>query len=415
MEPTYHGYIENADDALLLFEACRVGILQRRKRRLCDRERRNLRSGSVYVWDESESGIRRWTDGKRWSPSRVNSFFLMYTELEPRLSQDDELVEARRSASSDVPMDDGLTKKAFSMFTTDNNKLHVMCYYRKADVESGRLGTPSRDPRLSDITVPRSLYPELMPEMAPRVVPAARARRLSTAPTAILARGCSSLQHVQPPPMPPPQPAGTLHACASQTLQACASQTLQVADAPVYRRSLTTGNYLGVLPGTRVNSAHSAQAMAPLHSEIVASPAPMDHLTPAARGNAALPTNPTSTLAPTAYRLPATLQPATLQPAAGNWAATPSSSRPSTLDDTGGSQDSSGRVQLPSVAELLESIDSQRQSVPALLPSAPDSRHYPRPALLKPGLKTSSMDSASLAALARARYAGTIWNQTPAT
>ncbi|KAI2474456.1 cAMP-independent regulatory protein pac2, partial [Pyrenophora tritici-repentis] len=29
-------------------------------------------SGSVFVWDEREAGMRRWTDGKSWSASRVS-------------------------------------------------------------------------------------------------------------------------------------------------------------------------------------------------------------------------------------------------------------------------------------------------------------------------------------------------------
>ncbi|KAJ1886490.1 Gluconate transport-inducing protein, partial [Coemansia sp. IMI 209127] len=83
---TYHGYVETTDDALRIFEACRRGILMRRNRRLCESERTGISSGSLFVWDESESGIRRWTDGKKWSPSRVNGCFLVYTELHPRIS-----------------------------------------------------------------------------------------------------------------------------------------------------------------------------------------------------------------------------------------------------------------------------------------------------------------------------------------
>ncbi|KAF8940056.1 hypothetical protein BGZ47_007902 [Haplosporangium gracile] len=41
--------------------------------------------GSVFVFDEEESGICRWTDGKIWSPSRICGNFLVYRELYRKL------------------------------------------------------------------------------------------------------------------------------------------------------------------------------------------------------------------------------------------------------------------------------------------------------------------------------------------
>ncbi|CAP72744.1 uncharacterized protein PODANS_2_1730, partial [Podospora anserina S mat+] len=62
--------------------ACRLGLLPRVQRRLSEKERQQIRSGSVYVWDEREAGMRRWTDGKSWSASRVSGSFLTYREME---------------------------------------------------------------------------------------------------------------------------------------------------------------------------------------------------------------------------------------------------------------------------------------------------------------------------------------------
>ncbi|KAJ1822617.1 hypothetical protein GGH91_001390 [Coemansia sp. RSA 2671] len=166
---TYHGFIETTDDALLVFEACRLGKLQRRTRRLCDSERRQITSGSVFVWDEGESGIRRWTDGKRWSPSRVSGCFLVYTELEPK-SGSERSTKAKTDSptlhgSDEMPRSGGLIKKALSLFTTHNSKLHLVCYYRKEDIDQGTIITPSRDSMLCTIDIPRSLYPDILPEM----------------------------------------------------------------------------------------------------------------------------------------------------------------------------------------------------------------------------------------------------------
>src|SRR5271168_5467402 len=79
---TYFGYVRTPLDAILLFEACRLGVLPRVQRRLSEKERMSIRSGSVFVWDEREAGMRRWTDGKAWSASRVSGSFLTYREME---------------------------------------------------------------------------------------------------------------------------------------------------------------------------------------------------------------------------------------------------------------------------------------------------------------------------------------------
>ncbi|KAL3458659.1 Gti1/Pac2 family-domain-containing protein [Aspergillus heterothallicus] len=83
LEPTFKGYVATTQDALLLFEACLAGILHHVPRRPHDRERSHLvRSGSVFIYEENSSGIKRWTDGVTWSPSRILGNFLVYRELE---------------------------------------------------------------------------------------------------------------------------------------------------------------------------------------------------------------------------------------------------------------------------------------------------------------------------------------------
>ncbi|MCO5565347.1 hypothetical protein L7F22_019020 [Adiantum nelumboides] len=54
------------------------------KRRLRDDERKLIKSGQVFVFDEKESGIKRWTDGLLWSPSRILFNFLVYRQVEKK-------------------------------------------------------------------------------------------------------------------------------------------------------------------------------------------------------------------------------------------------------------------------------------------------------------------------------------------
>ncbi|KAJ1725736.1 hypothetical protein LPJ61_005621 [Coemansia biformis] len=286
MEPTYRGYIATTDDALLMFEACRLGVLQRRKRRLSEGERRAIAPGCVFVWDETESGIRRWTDGKRWSPSRVNGCFLVYSELEPRGSEQQQQSMASahlgmpQVALSDPPPGSGLTKKTLSLFTTQSSKLHLVCYYRKDDAKAARLTTPSQDPYLRGITIPRSLYPDILPEMTQpigfRAHPAARRRRLSGAPVTILVRGCTSLQptqHSDSPSYPQsPQPFASYQRHGMGTAQPPLAGALQppppLAGVPALagrRRNSTATNYLTTaMYRHRASVARSAQAPAML-------------------------------------------------------------------------------------------------------------------------------------------------------
>src|SRR5271154_1155500 len=83
-EPPWSGWVETTGDALLILEAARRGLIPRVTRRLVDSERKMISSGSVFVFDEDESGIKRWTDGFFWSPSRILGNFLLYRETDKR-------------------------------------------------------------------------------------------------------------------------------------------------------------------------------------------------------------------------------------------------------------------------------------------------------------------------------------------
>lgn len=83
LQPTFTGHVATTNDALILFEGCLQGHLSHVPRRPHDRERNNLiRSGSVFIYEENASGIKRWTDGVTWSPSRILGNFLVYRELD---------------------------------------------------------------------------------------------------------------------------------------------------------------------------------------------------------------------------------------------------------------------------------------------------------------------------------------------
>ncbi|RAL02744.1 camp independent regulatory protein [Aspergillus ibericus CBS 121593] len=192
LEPTFTGYIATTQDALILFEACLTGVLHHVPRRPHDRERGHLvRSGSVFIYEENSSGIKRWTDGVTWSPSRILGNFLVYRELEkpfppgekkramkkanrrpvpstrlgepyPRQESDGPYSPSSTTApygdrphQSDVERalvgslvdsygfkDSGLVKKTMSV-TVSGVTHHLVSYYSVEDVMRGLLNPPS--------------------------------------------------------------------------------------------------------------------------------------------------------------------------------------------------------------------------------------------------------------------------------
>ena len=213
--PTFHGFVQNSMDGLVLFEACLSGKLHHVPRRPHDRERSSLiKSGSVFIYEENASGIKRWTDGVAWSPSRILGNFLIYRELEkpfppgekkramkrkrssipgepyPRRDSDDNETEQETPispqnnsgkveppselAGSDQDKElersligslvdsygfrpDGLVKKTMSI-NINGISHHMVSYYKVDDVKNSTLPRPINDHRLQGITVRPELY-----------------------------------------------------------------------------------------------------------------------------------------------------------------------------------------------------------------------------------------------------------------
>ncbi|KAJ3710323.1 Gti1/Pac2 family-domain-containing protein, partial [Lentinula raphanica] len=60
-DPPWVGWIETTGDALPILEAARCGLIPRVTRCLLDSERKMITSGSVFIFDEDEFGIKRRT------------------------------------------------------------------------------------------------------------------------------------------------------------------------------------------------------------------------------------------------------------------------------------------------------------------------------------------------------------------
>lgn len=171
-QESYYGLIDSVQDAMLVIQAAKCDLLPRVRERLSDVERKSIRSGSVFVFLESESRIRRWTDGKIWSPSRISGEFLVYREQD----------------ANDKQLPSGLSKKTIGLnlatksmngagMVFNNNSavyssetFHLVAYFR--DQDKPKLGelAPSR---VSFFTGNPALLPSLMQSILPPTLDAA--------------------------------------------------------------------------------------------------------------------------------------------------------------------------------------------------------------------------------------------------
>ncbi|TFK53568.1 hypothetical protein OE88DRAFT_1643292 [Heliocybe sulcata] len=154
-QPTLRNFrLRNVQDALRVFYACYLGILPLITRRLDNEERQQLRPGDAYVWegrnpetDVSGLGIERWTEGKKWSQSRVREDLLYYYEKfhdghTPHAAH--RLIRQTYSAALNDPGRDKARKLGLSTYYTENSLRH--------------LHTVDDIPELRDLVVPEGLF-----------------------------------------------------------------------------------------------------------------------------------------------------------------------------------------------------------------------------------------------------------------
>lgn len=123
------GYVNSIKDAELLLDACLQGYLPQVSRRLRAKEHTALvKSGNIFIYDERASNIKRWTDGRSWSPRRSLGEFYVYHELE--------------SKKGSMPKDAGLVRKTVSL-TRHDASYRLVSYFTEEDVQTGVLATPS--------------------------------------------------------------------------------------------------------------------------------------------------------------------------------------------------------------------------------------------------------------------------------
>ncbi|KAI0317583.1 Gti1/Pac2 family-domain-containing protein [Amylostereum chailletii] len=178
-------HVRDARDAHVVFEAVRQGLLRPVVRRLNEIERANfIHSGALFVWEESDGdlGLKRWTDGRVWSQSRMREPYLFYDEKlpddgrglteQPRSPNTFRFVDGFRGGHTTPaqshydrreqhPTCMGLVKQTYSAWVigegnTKPRKLHVTAYFTWDDLP--RIPVIDQDSVLKGVVVPAGMY-----------------------------------------------------------------------------------------------------------------------------------------------------------------------------------------------------------------------------------------------------------------
>ncbi|KAJ7787993.1 hypothetical protein B0H13DRAFT_1676483, partial [Mycena leptocephala] len=149
--------IRSVEDAHKIFFAICRGILRMVSRRLDSDERAALRTGCVYAWEERSPnteitgiGIERFTEGRRWSPSRVRDEFLFYYEKW--------VPDSEHGGSQPIGWEQ-LVKQTYSVWVETERgkrKWHLTAYFTQTTVD--RLGTVDDIPDVHPLEVPAGMF-----------------------------------------------------------------------------------------------------------------------------------------------------------------------------------------------------------------------------------------------------------------
>ncbi|KAK0127234.1 hypothetical protein ONS96_006787 [Cadophora gregata f. sp. sojae] len=169
---TYRGHVRTRQDAILLFEACQLDVLPKIQRRLSRKERKDvILPGAVFVWDEVEAGIQRWTDGRLWGSITLSEEFIIRREMERKARRPSNVQErpvldadsagSRRGSDGGEQMEEettddyqykknGLVRRSMTI-SSNGRQLHLVTYDDQTCRDTSELPCPTTDSLLKHL------------------------------------------------------------------------------------------------------------------------------------------------------------------------------------------------------------------------------------------------------------------------
>ncbi|KAF8537392.1 hypothetical protein BDD12DRAFT_806943 [Trichophaea hybrida] len=172
---TYHGHVRTPADAIVLFEACRLGLLPRVQRRLSEKERQNIKSGSVFRDGRQKGWVKCFRTAGYYDVCRSGG-----KSPNPDGSDSDGMDVEGPDGYRYKP--DGLMKQSFSITTATHQKLHLISYYARSHPSSQNLIQPTHDQALKHIRPVKGMYPESTVHEQQNVPVVTRAPMISSMP-----------------------------------------------------------------------------------------------------------------------------------------------------------------------------------------------------------------------------------------
>ncbi|KAI9295607.1 hypothetical protein K502DRAFT_213454 [Neoconidiobolus thromboides FSU 785] len=124
------GFIDTVLDAFIISEAARRGEIKMMSKRPNVTRRNSIYDGMTIIFDETMTGMKRWTDGKVWAPSKLyNGFFLYEEKISSSRSSKVGNNTYIQSEDNNQNTDRCLLKKVITVITPDLHTLHVINYF----------------------------------------------------------------------------------------------------------------------------------------------------------------------------------------------------------------------------------------------------------------------------------------------
>eukprot|EP01135_Chromosphaera_perkinsii_P001232 Nk52_evm5s163 gene=Nk52_evmTU5s163 len=155
---SFYGFISNLGDARHLFQAALDGKCRLVKQRLNEADRKLIKVGQGYIYDEVDSGIKRWTDGIDWKDSywQCNNQAMLYKE-----AGYEEAIENGEYQRRKIEKPNGFRKLLIADL---NTKMRVICYFHEKDLIESRKNSERRMSAASSANASKVSSPVMNPD-----------------------------------------------------------------------------------------------------------------------------------------------------------------------------------------------------------------------------------------------------------
>ncbi|KAJ3156899.1 hypothetical protein HDU86_003434 [Geranomyces michiganensis] len=136
---TFHGYLATTDDAWILLEACRVGIL----RKVADRPPTMRVPKTARKLSAAAAAVSAAASDSTSAYSPIRSGTIIVFDCSANIKRERTADSAHKGCITDLLSEENRLIKRTLAATLNGKKFHIVSYYTRADLAAKRLETPS--------------------------------------------------------------------------------------------------------------------------------------------------------------------------------------------------------------------------------------------------------------------------------